>query len=70
MNYPTALELDVYSGQLVGLQIAEVEFPDVEASTAFRIPAFLGLEVTGDPDYRNANLARNGFSPAPEETGQ
>lgn len=60
------VELDVYGGQLAGLQIAEVEFPNLEASTAFHAPDFFGVEVTDDPGYRNANLARDGWPPSSE----
>lgn len=50
-------ELDVFSGHLSGLVLAEVEFSSVEASLAFVPPAFFGREVTLDPKYQNSNLS-------------
>lgn len=54
------LEIDVFTGELGGLVIAEVEFPSQEASEAFSPPAWFGREVTDDPAYRNAALATDG----------
>lgn len=51
------IELDVFSGRHHGLVIAEVEFPTVEAATAFTAPLWFGVEVTRDPAYSNALLA-------------
>lgn len=48
-------EIDCFHGHLEGLIIAEVEL-DKEDS-AFVIPSFVGVEVTGDPRYYNSNLA-------------
>ncbi len=53
-------EVDRYGGELAGLVVAEVEFPSPEASHAFRPPAWLGREVTGDAAYANQTLALNG----------
>lgn len=48
-------EIDVFSGELSGLVIAELETPDdVDAA---HLPAWLGREVTGDARYYNASLA-------------
>jgi adenylate cyclase len=58
------IELDVYEGALAGLCVAEVEFPDEAAAHAFQPPAWFGREVTDDPAYRNAALARDGLPPA------
>jgi CYTH domain-containing protein len=55
------VELDVYSGALAGLLVAEVEFPSVEAARAFSTPAWFGAEVTEDPRYRNRRLAEEGL---------
>lgn len=52
------LEVDVYSGELAGLVVAEVELPT--ASTPFVPADFLGEEVTENKAYRNATLARDG----------
>jgi adenylate cyclase len=51
-------EVDVFSGDLAGLVIAEIELPD--ETTAFVRPAWLGEEVTDDPRYANVSLATNG----------
>ena len=54
------IELDVFTGDLDGLVIAEVEFDSVEASDGFEPPAWFGREVTEDGRYTNASLALNG----------
>ncbi len=51
-------EIDVFTGDLAGLVIAEIELPD--EATAFARPDWLSEEVTGDPRYANASLATNG----------
>ncbi|MEW9806340.1 CYTH domain-containing protein [Mesorhizobium sp. ZMM04-5] len=48
-------EIDVFSGALDGLVIAELETPD--AVPAERLPSWLGREVTDDVRYYNAQLA-------------
>jgi CYTH domain-containing protein len=53
-------EVDVYDGALEGLVTAEVEFEDETAAQAFRPPAWLGEEVTGDKRYANRTLATHG----------
>lgn len=54
------LELDVYGGDLAGLVVAEVEFPDEAAADAFVPPAWLGADVTDDERYKNQRLAVDG----------
>ncbi len=54
------IELDVYAGELAGLLVAEVEFPDEESAEAFEPPDWFGEEVTGDHDYLNETLATKG----------
>jgi adenylate cyclase len=54
------IELDVYSGNLEGLTVAEIEFPSEEAARSFDPPEWLGTEVTGDPSYLNETLATRG----------
>lgn len=51
-------EVDVFASDLEGLVLAEVELacPDEEVV----LPEWLGREVTGDPQYGNAALARRG----------
>jgi len=57
-----AWEVDVFDGHLAGLVLAEVELtaPDQE----FARPAWAGAEVTDDPRYQNAALARAAGPPA------
>ena len=60
------VELDVYADQLEGLRVAEVEFDDEASAHAFEPPGFLGREITGNPEFRNEKLAREGWSKARE----
>ncbi|MBS1880278.1 MAG: CHAD domain-containing protein [Actinobacteria bacterium] len=53
-------EVDRYEDELSGLLVAEVEFPSLAASRAFRPPSWLGREVTGDRRYANQALAGAG----------
>lgn len=55
------IEVDIYSGDLTGLAVAEIEFANVKKSKAFVPPKWLGTEVTSDFRYKNANLARDGM---------
>ena len=52
------VELDVFSAPYEDLRIAEVEFPSVPEAGAFEMPSWFGEEVTDDPRYHNAVLAR------------
>jgi adenylate cyclase len=54
------IELDVYSGDLTGLVVAEIEFESAPAATAFDPPDWFGLEVTDDRRYKNQALATSG----------
>lgn len=47
-------EVDVFSGRLNGLRLAEIELPSED--THFEKPSFLGDEVTDNPAYYNSNL--------------
>ena len=53
------IEIDIYRGSNDGLVVAEVEFPDEKSCRAFRPPAWLGEEVSGNPYYSNVKLARD-----------
>jgi adenylate cyclase len=53
-------ELDVYGGSLSGLIVVEVEFESEAAADAFAVPGWFGRELTGDPAWSNASLARRG----------
>jgi CYTH domain-containing protein len=54
------VELDIYTGDLAGLVVAEVEFPDEAAADAFAAPPWFGAEVTDDQRYKNHRLAVDG----------
>lgn len=60
-------EVDVFGGHLAGLVLAEVELdrPD----RPLELPAWVGQEVTGDPRYQNATLARAPGPPEPLPPG-
>lgn len=47
-------EVDEFHGANEGLTVAEIELDD--ENEPFAKPAWLGKEVTGDPDYLNCNL--------------
>lgn len=57
------IELDVYSDELDGLIVAEVEFDSEEESVQFEPPPWFGVEVTHDERYKNKNLALHGKPP-------
>lgn len=56
-------EVDVFSGTLAGLVIAELETRETVPQAL--LPAWIGREVTGEAAYYNASLALNG----PPEAG-
>ena len=53
---PYMIELDVFSGQMKGLVMAEVEFPTIEEANSFVAPGWFGEEVTNDKRYHNSNM--------------
>lgn len=53
-------ELDVFEGANAGLVMAEVEL--AAEDEAFDLPDWAGEEVTGDPRYYNAYLAKHPFA--------
>jgi adenylate cyclase len=57
-------ELDRYAGILRGLWLAEVELDRVTAPVPAPRPQWLSREVTEDPRYTNARLARLRRRPA------
>lgn len=57
-------EIDEFVGANAGLLIAEVELERVDQPVP--LPPWTGREVTGDPRYYNAWLARHPFSDWPE----
>ena len=54
-------EVDVFSGKLQGLVVAEVELST--ADEPLDLPSWIGKEVTGDPRYYNSDLAKRGLKP-------
>jgi CYTH domain-containing protein len=52
-------EIDVFHGENEGLILAEIELRSEDE--AFELPSWTGDEVSNDPRYFNANLARNPF---------
>jgi adenylate cyclase len=58
-------EVDVYRGALAGLCVVEVEFGSDTDAARFDPPAWFGPELTGQPGWSNAALARHGRPPAP-----
>lgn len=58
-------EVDVFDGDLSGLCLIEVEFDSVDAAEAFDPPPWFGQDVTGDPGWSNAALARHGRPSSP-----
>lgn len=53
-------EVDVFHGDNTGLIIAEIELTSEKQPV--ELPDWVGKEVSGDPRYYNACLARNPFS--------
>jgi CYTH domain-containing protein len=49
-------EIDVFSGALDGLMLAEIELCD--ADETIQLPSWVGEEVTHDPTYLNVNLIK------------
>ena len=54
-------EVDVFSGKLQGLVIAEVELSADDEQ--LDLPIWIGEEVTGDPRFYNSDLANKGLKP-------
>lgn len=53
-------ELDAFMGDNEGLVVAEVELSAEDEEIAF--PAWVGVEVTGNPDYYNASLIQRPYT--------
>ncbi len=47
-------EVDEFHGSREGLCLAEIELPT--SDTKYKLPPFIGKNVTGDPAYYNSNL--------------
>jgi adenylate cyclase len=52
-------EVDVFSGENLGLIVAEIELRDERQQ--IDLPHWVGPEVTGQPQYYNSSLVRNPF---------
>lgn len=52
------IELDVFSGELAPLVLAEVEFPDEESANEFVPPYWFGEDVTFSTEYHNSRLSQ------------
>lgn len=52
------IELDVFSGDLAPLVLAEVEFSSEEAANSFVPPSWFGEDVTFSTRYHNSNLSK------------
>ncbi len=53
-------ELDLYRGRLAGVSVVEVEFASRDQAERFEPPPWFGPELTGQPSWSNAALARDG----------
>jgi CYTH domain-containing protein len=62
--------IDDFRGALEGLSLIEIEFDRPEAASSFVPFQYLGPEVTGDPRYRNSELASADRPPSPEPEGE
>ena len=51
-------ELDLFSNQLAGLVMVEVEFETEEEAISFNPPKWFGREITKDKRYRNSELSK------------
>jgi adenylate cyclase len=52
------IELDVFSGDLAPLQLAEVEFETEEEANSFIPPSWFGEDVTFSKKYHNSTLSQ------------
>lgn len=52
------IELDFFAGDLAGLILAEVEFPDEDTANHFMPPDWFGEDVTYSSLYHNSTLSR------------
>lgn len=52
------IELDLFSGDLAPLMLAEVEFPDEETANHFVAPTWFGEDVTFSSSYHNSTLSK------------
>jgi adenylate cyclase len=55
-----AWEIDVFSGENLGLVIAEIELR--HERQAIDLPPWIGAEITGQPQYYNSSLVQRPYS--------
>lgn len=55
------IELDVYTGELTGLIVAEVEFQSMDDCNSFIPPDWFAREISGVRTYKNFVLASEGL---------
>lgn len=60
-NNGLTIELDIFSGTLAPLILAEVEFETEEDANTFLPPEWFGQDVTFDPSYHNSTLSQVGL---------
>ena len=60
---PLTWQVDVHKGTLAGVILAEVELPS--EMTELVPPAWVGQEVTGNPDYKKTNMVNARVELAP-----
>lgn len=51
------IELDVFAPPFAPLELAEIEFPTIEAANAFRMLPWFAEDVTADRRYHNATMS-------------
>jgi len=54
-------EIDVFEGAHAGLVVAEIEFSGETSTELLRLPVWIGREVSYDPRYTNAYIAKHGI---------
>ena len=59
----SAIELDIFEGDLAPLILAEVEFPSEEEANAFTPPEWFAKDVTYSGKYHNSYMSRYGYQP-------
>jgi CYTH domain-containing protein len=51
-------EIDIFEGKNEGLLLIETEFQDGLQAPSFLPPSWFGVDVTGNPAYKNTLLAK------------
>ncbi len=61
------IEIDVFLGDLWGLNLAKIVFEDEQVFENFEVPSFALLEVTTNPFFKGENLVGAKFADVQEE---